>query len=338
MSDRVRISVQLIDATTGQHIWADQYDRQFSEILMLQDEISTAIVGAMHPNLLLFERERAMHQDPDDLGAWSNSQRGWWYLNQETQEDNDRAQALFERAIELEPLWGWPHAGLALVHFKALSYGWTASPEQAVAELLESAETAVALDVRDPFGHHALGHAYAMSGQSDRMIGAFELSAKLNPSDATASKCLGAHLALVGQSEAAIEHLDRAISISPRDPDAYSFLLGMSWAHFSAERYAEALEWAEKSIQQRPNAGAYQVAAASYAHLGQRRDARAAVADMLRLQPDLSFDGLRQFFAPASPDFVERMFDGLRKSGFIRERRWSPRELRDRGKQPSLRM
>ena len=337
-NERVRISVQLIDATTGHHIWADQYDRQFSEILMLQDEISTAIVGAMHPNLLLFESERAMHQDPDDLGAWSNSQRGWWHLNQETQEGNARAQTLFERAIELEPLWGWPHAGLALVHFKALSNGWTASPEQAVAELLRSAETAVALDDKDPFGHHALGHAYAMSGQSDRMIGAFELSARLNPSDATASKCLGAHLALVGQPEQAIEHLDRAMSISPRDPRTYTFLLSMSWAHFSAERYAEALEWAEKSIQQRPNAGAYQVAAASYTHLGKPRDARAAVADMLRLQPDLSFDGLRQFFAAASPDFVERMFDGLRKAGFIRERRWSPRELRDRGKQPSLRM
>ncbi len=337
-SDRVRISVQLIDATTGHHIWADTYDRQFSEILRLQDEISTSIVGAMHPNLLLFESERAMHQDPDDLGAWSNSQRGWWHLNQETQEGNARAQALFERAIELEPRWGWPHAGLALVHFKALSNGWTASPETAVADLLRSAETAVALDDGDPFGHHALGHAYAMSGQSDRMIGAFELSAELNPSDATASKCLGAHLAFVGQSEEAIEHLDRALSISPRDPRTYTFLLSMSWAHFSAGRYAEALEWAEKSIQQRPNAAAYQVAAASYTHLGKERDARASVADMLRLQPDLSFDGLRQFFAAANSDFVERMFDGLRKAGFIRERRWSPRELRDRGKQPSLRM
>ncbi len=335
-ADRVRVTVQLIDATTGHLVWAVQYDRDFSDILMLQDEISKAIVGAMYPSLLQFESERSMHRDPDDLDAWSNAQRGWWHFNQETAEDNAQAQVFFERAIELDSLWGWPYAGLALVHFKAIAHGWTNALEQAITELLNAAERAVALDDKDAFGHHALGHAYSMSGQPDKMISAFELGTKLNPNDAMATKCFGAHLALVGRSEEAIEHLNRAMAISPRDPWAYRMLVDMSRAHFAAERYEDALLWAMKSIQQRPNSDAYQVAAASAAHLDRLYEARAAVDDLLRLQPDFSLDGLRQSFAAANPDFVYHMIDGLRKAGVTRERRWPPGGPSKR--QPSMRM
>jgi tetratricopeptide (TPR) repeat protein len=262
-----------------------------------------------------------MHQDPRNLDAWAHAQRGWWHYNQETREDNAQARASFLRAIEREPHWGWPHAGLALSHFKDASRGWTDTPEESIAALVQAAERAVALDDRDGAAHHALGHAYAMSEQPDKMIASFELGAELNPSDAMATKCLGAHLAIVGRSEEAIHHLNRAIAISPRDPWMFGFLLNMSWAHFAARDYGEALEWAERSIQQRPNPAAYQVVVASLAHLGRLDVAKASLDELLRLQPDLSIEGLEQFFASADPDFPRRLVSGLQQAGWKPPRR-----------------
>ncbi len=311
--ERVRIVVQVIDATTGRNVWVNQYDRDFNDILALQDEISEAIVGAMNPALLEFEADRAMRQDPDNLDAWNTAMRGWWHFNQETRDDLAQAVELFERAIELDPQWGSAYAGLALAHFRWLA--WSDSPEQTVQELLGAAERAVALDESDAVAHHALGHAFAMTGQTDKMIGAFARGVELNPSDAMANFCHGAHLAWVGRTEEAIETLTHAMSISPRDLRAWGFQVGMSWAHFAARDYEQALEWAHKSIQRRPNPMGYQVAAASSAHLGQLDQAQSSLRELLRLQPDLSIVGLEQFFMPADPDFRERLIDGLRKAG-----------------------
>ena len=314
--ERVRVSVQLVDATTGQQVWAERYDREFAEILAMQDEITTSIVAAMQPSLLEFESDRAMHQDPDNLDAWSSAQRGWWHFNQENREDNALARDFFERAIEQDPRWGWPHAGLALTHFKDASRGWTDSPNRSIHQLVRAAERAVALDDRDASAHHALGHAYSMSGRSDKMIAAFELGAELNPSDAMANKCLGAHLAIVGRSEAALRHLERAMAISPRDPWMFAILRDVSWAHFAARDYEAALAWAERSIRQRPNPPAYQIAVASLAYLNRRDEAQRTLEELLRLQPDLSREGLQQFFASADPDFPRRLIRGLKEAGW----------------------
>ena len=117
---------------------------------------------------------------------------------------------------------------------------------------------------------------------------------------------------------------------------AYTFLVAKARAYFAASEYEQALEWATKSNQQRPNPRAYQLAAASLAQLDRLPEGRAAAREMVRLQPDLSLDGLRQRLAPASPDYVARMVDGLRKAGFVRERPWPPGGPSK--KQPSLRM
>ena len=131
-----------------------------------------------------------------------------------------------------------------------------------------------------------------------------------------ANNCYGAHLAWVGRSEEAIESLNRAMSISPRDPWAFSFRVSMAWAYFAARDYEQALEWAEKSIQWGPDPLAYQVAAASSAHLGRLDQAEVSLQELLRLQPDFSLEVLKLFFLPAEPDFVARMIDGLRKAGW----------------------
>jgi adenylate cyclase len=314
--DRIRINVSLIDTESSRSIWNQTYDRDFSDSLALQNEISRKIVGEVFPDLLQFESERAMHQDPDNLDAWTTAMQGWWHFNQGRQANIAQARELFARAVELDPRFGYAYAGLALANYRTLVGGWTDSPEQTSAEMLAAAETAVALDEFGAEAHHALGHAFAMTGQTDRMIGAFREGAELNPNDAMANNCYGAHLAWVGRSEEAIERLNRAMSISPRDPWAFEFRVSMAWAFFAAEDYEHALEWADRAIQRGPNWRAYQVAAASLAYLGHPERARTALRELLRLQPNLTVEGIELFFAPADADFRDRLIGGLRKAGW----------------------
>jgi len=316
VDEQVRITVQLIDALSGRHVWANAYDRPYQELLALQEEISRSVASTMVSSLADFEGREARQRDPEDLDAWSNTQRGWWHFYRETREDNAVARSFFERAIEQEPLWGKPHAGLALTHYKDRAHLWTRFPGLSLDSLIASAERAVALDETDAAAHHALGHAYAMSGKTSRMIGAFERGVELNPSDAMANNCLGAHLGLVGDLDRAVEHLNRAVALSPQDPRSATFLFNLASAHFAAGRYADALEWAEKSLSQQPGANASEIAVASLALLGRIDEARDALGELLRLRPDLSPAAVKQFYKAANPDLAARLIEGLELAGW----------------------
>ncbi len=320
LDNQVRINVQLIDALSGRHVWADAYDKPYRELLALQEEISLSVASTMVSSLADFEGRQAMQRDPEDLDSWSNTQRGWWHYYRETREDNAEARTFFERAIEQEPLWAQPHAGVALTHYKDRANLWARSPGTALDSLIASAERAVALGGTDAAAHHALGHAYSMSGKASRMIGAFVRGVELNPSDAMANNCLGAHLGHVGELERAVEHLKRALALSPQDPRAATFLFNLASAHFAAGRYADALEWAEASLSRQPGANAYQVAAASLALLGRSDEAQDSLDELLRLRPELSPAAIRQFYAVADPDVPARLIEGLERAG------WDPPE------------
>ena len=172
----------------------------------------------------------------------------------------------------------------------------------------------------DAAAHHALGHAYAMSGRTDRMIGAFARGVELNPSDAMANNCLGAHLGQIGELDRAVEHLNRARALSPLDPRMVTFQFNLASAYFAAEHYIEALEWAERSLSQRPGAAAYQISVASLALLGRIDEAQAALEELLRLRPDLSPAAIEQFYSAADPELAMRLIEALMLAG------WEPPE------------
>ena len=318
--DRLRVVVQLIDALTGHHVWAQTYDQTYGNLLDLQDDISRAIASAMVPRLAQFEGRQALQQEPEDLDAWRNTQRGWWHYYRETREDNAEARAFFERAIEQEPRWGQPHAGLALTHYKDRAHLWTRFPGLSLDALIVSAERAVALDAMDASAHHAMDHAYAMSGKTDRMLAAFAQGVELNPSDAMANNCFGAHLGQVGDVDRAVEHLNRARALSPRDPRTGTFLFNLSVAYFAVEEYAPALDWAERSLSQLPGPDAYQIVAASLALLGRFEGAQASLEELLRLSPDLSPAAVGHLYSAGKPDLAERLIEGLKLAG------WKPAE------------
>jgi adenylate cyclase len=314
--DRVRINVQLIDATTGHHVWAERYDRELRDLFALQDEITEALAGWLTPELMQAEQERAVRQEPRNLDAWDCAQRGFWHIWKLNQENNTQARSFLERAVELDPQLVLAFYGLTVTHYLDIFYQWSDSWEQSVAAMVRAAERGAALDEKDAFGQLGLGAAYSVTGPEDKMIAALELATELNPSLALAYGILGNLLATVRRPGDAIAALEKAMRLSPRDPFLFAFLSGVALAHFAAGRYEDAVDWARRSLRRRTDwMDPHHVLAASYAHLGRLEEARTALEESLRLQPGFSLDTYERMLSSADPDFTERYFDGLRKAG-----------------------
>jgi adenylate cyclase len=314
--ERVRITAQLIEATTGAHVWAETYDRELRDIFALQDEITEMIVGSIQPQLERSELDRVVRQEPAAIDAWDLTQRGFWHYSKFTREDTATAGSLFRQARELDPDSSPACDGMAWVHYYELMNQWTDSPARSIAGLKEAAHRSVALDSTLPFGQLVLGCACIFDGKRDQAKAAFERAIQLNPSFATGYYLLGLWLARWAKSEEAIEKLEKAIRLNPKDPVINFYFYGLAVAHFAAERYEEAVAWAQRSLQARGDFSlALATLAASLAHLGRTEKARAAAEELLRLIPEFSLPGLRLFLSAADPVFLERYIDGLRKAG-----------------------
>ena len=239
--------------------------------------------------------------------------RGWVHFYKATKEENTRARVLFERATQLDPQFAEPWAALARTHQWDLLFGWTDAPDRSTAESLRAAQRCVALDDRFPLCHISLGVAGSVMGETEKAVQSLELAVRLNPSSPAALTNLGWQLALAGRASEGISHLERGIRLSPRDPESWILFAMMGMAQFAAGSYEEALDWARRSAQLRPDwAFAHLVLAASYGQLGQADEARAALADVRRLRPAFSLADQPQAI---DPGVAERLREGLRRAG-----------------------
>jgi adenylate cyclase len=312
--NRVRVSVELVDATSGHHVWAEHYDRELRDIFALQDEITETIVASVGPALSRAEIRRAKRRAPENLDAWDCLQRALWHLFQYTKDDIAEAQAWLQRAIELQPESSAAFSVLSFSHMYEIIYRWSESPARSRAEGLRAAEKAVALDGDDPTALTALGFICSLTGDYQRATVVLERAIQLNPSSALAHWALGAALAPAGCPDCAIPVIEKAIRLSPHDPWMHEFLFNIASAHFIAERYGEAVTSARGSLQARPDQpGVYRLLAASYGYLGRTEEAKSALETLLRLMPDFAAAHLRVFLPP---DVVERYLEGLRKAGW----------------------
>jgi pentatricopeptide repeat protein len=289
---------------------------KLEDIFAVQDEITDAIVGAIHPELLRSERERAVRKDPGSLDAWECVQRGNWHSYRWTKDDNLRARLLYGRAVELDPHLVAGFFGLFMTHWGDFQYQWSESPAQSIDEMRHLAERCVATDDRNAFAHIAvaLGHQYA---QPHKAIEAARRAVRLNPSLPNAYVVLGSCLMTTGgDPEEVIAYSEKAIRLSPQDAlNAEWAAVNMAMAHFAAGRYEEAADCARRGLENRENPFAYRYLAASYARLGRLEEARDAFQEMLRLQPNFSWADWKVVYANADPDYAQRYLDGLRKAG-----------------------
>jgi adenylate cyclase len=316
VADRVRISAQLIDATTGAHIWAERYDRELRDIFTVQDEITEVIVGSVAPELERSERDRAGRKEPQSLDAWDNLQRGWWHHWQLTEDDNREAQSSFRRAIELEPHSSDAFSGLATAHWAAVAFRWSDSLAQSVAEMNRAARRSVELDSSNAFGQLTLSGAYGFTGQLDEAIAAAERAVDLNPSLSPAWAFLAAGLAIAARPDEALANAEKGIRLSPSGPMIFLSFWAAAAAEFSGRRYEEAVEWARRAVRSNPKwLFGWTILAASYAQLGRADEARRAGEELSRLAPALSIAAMMQTLGAADPDYRDRVIDGLRKAG-----------------------
>ncbi|MEA2876496.1 MAG: hypothetical protein QOF14_1692 [Hyphomicrobiales bacterium] len=324
--NRLRVSAQLIDATTGGHHWAERYDRELGDIFAVQDDITRSVAAAIEPQLLAAEGVRAMARSADDLGAWELVARAQTHVSRMAKADYETAIGVLERAVEAYPDYAPARSLLGFCLAFAAHMGWIDRHPDSLPGL-EHATRAIALDDRDPGGHIALGYSALMEKRTGESIASFRRAVNLNPNSAAAHAHLGRGLAFAGQDRESIEHSEEGIRLSPLDPMMALWFGAIAVAHFAAGRYAESAHYTTEAVRLRPGfQGAHRLHCASLALAGHIDEARTYLPTVRREQPQLSIDWIRVNVPYQTPELMERFLDGMRKAG-----------LKDDGPKPGCR-
>ena len=312
--NRVRITTQLIDAATGNHLWADRYDGDLTDVFALQDEITKKVVAAIEPRLLEAEGIRSQNRSPEDIGAWDmviKANSLFWRL---TKAETEIAIETLRRAVERYPEYAPAQSMLAFVLLISGYVGWRQMGPQ-LQQAASLAARAAELDDGDPWAHLALGFAAFVRRQTNVSAAEFRRALELNPNFAAAHGYLGWTLAFDDQSDEATKHLGEAIRMSPHDPQNAIFNTGLAVVHYLAGRYAEAVEYSRKTLQQRSafTAG-HRIYCASLAQAGQIDEAREALAHLKEMHPDLSISWIERN-VPYTAGPMTKFVEGMRKAG-----------------------
>jgi len=316
---RVRATAQLIRSDTGHHIVAERYDRDLTDLFALQDEITTAIAGAIEPELLKFERDRiASQRQQHNENAYELYQRGLWHHYRHSKADNIEAQGYFERALALDPQYPQATAALAIAVCNAGYLGWSENQERNFEESFNLAQRAVGSDGRYPNARFALALTCMYTHRSDRAIAEFQQAIKLNPSFAAAYAVLGHMLTYAGRPEETIPLVEKAIRLSPNDPRLFIWLPALAGAHYQLGHYEQAIEAGRRSWTLNRNwpVGLTYVLAA-LGQLGRTEEARTVLPSFKALRPiDLAGweRNARRVFTDRAA--VDHLRDGLRRAGF----------------------
>ena len=312
--NRVRITAQLIDGTTGGHVWAERYDRELADIFAVQDEVTREIVSALAPKLTEDKQQFTAREPTDNLEAYDCFLRGreqWW---RHTKQANAEARSMFGRAVELDPDFAMAFAWLAASHLLDHINQWSESAEQSVGLHSELARRAVLLDDKDSFAHVQLGFAYLMARQHELAIAEGEKAIALDPNFAHARFDLAWTLHYAGRQVDSLDMLDEAVRLDPHFPDMIWHLRAL--AYFFLGRYEDAVAALKRRFIRNPNTDVSHVLlAACYGHMGRFAEAQAAWREALRVNPDYSLEHRRKVLPYKNTGDFERVVDGLRKAG-----------------------
>ncbi len=319
--NRVRVTAQLVEAETGNHIWAERWDRELEDIFAVQDELVRTIVSTVGGRIDAIGKARATRKSEAHLRAYDFYLRAAAAEDGNTKEDYQRARQYLERAIELDPGLAMAHHHLSLVNFFEWMTHWVDDRDMAFAAALNAENTAVAIDDTDSRIHAQLGQLHHHRRSFDEAGQDFEKAIRLNPNDFQAMALYGNYLTAIGNPEDAIEQFDQAIRLNPIEPSWIRWLRGV--ACFTAERYDEAI--ADLRSIKGPINEVRGWLAASYAGAGRLEEARATLEEFLRVaEEDMAiFPGRKlaaweDYWHAASyqneADF-DHLYDALRKAG-----------------------
>jgi len=316
--NRIRITGQLVEAETGNHLWAERYDRALDDVFAIQDEITESVIGCIQPELYAAEHDRLKRKPPQSLDAWESFVRGMFLYSQHSDASTKEALDVLDRAVELDRGYASAHGLRAVCLAWRAIQGWE-NRDTAFAEAAEGADRAVACDPGEPWAYLAHGFIALAKRRNSEAVGAFGRAIDASPNFAYAHGLLGCAHALGGRSDQAIECIDRGVRLSPRDSFGDEYQLYYAFAHFQAGRYAEAASAAHLAIQQRPGHPVlYIMAAASYGLAGETDKATRAITQLTDLVPNISATDLEENFIYCQREDRSRLAMGLRAGGLPR--------------------
>jgi TolB-like protein/class 3 adenylate cyclase len=318
-ANRVRITGQLIDTTSGGHLWANRFDGGVGDIFDLQDQVAESIVGAIAPAVEKAEIERAKRKPTESLDAYDHYLRGLASSYQPTnRQSNEEALRQFNRAIKLDPGFASAYARAALCYSWAKTSGWISVTASEIAKVKEFARRAVQLGNDDVIALAASGYALAFVGR-DLGGGAalIDRALVLNSNLAEAWFWGGWVKNWLGEPEIAIERFARAIRLNPLDPSMRGVRTGMSHAHFFLGHHDDAASWAAMALQDNPDfQPGLRIAAASNAMAGRLEQAHEAVSRLRQLNTALRVSNLKDVLGPyRRAEDLSRYEEGLRQAG-----------------------
>jgi len=310
---RVRITAQLVDATTGYHIWAERYDREVNDIFALQDEVTQRIVSAMAVKLTEAEKRRLGQPPTGNPEAYDLVLRGHEERRLTTRDGNAEARRLFVKALDLDPNYAGAYLGLAWTHLQSWQFMWSTDRE-GLERARELAEKAIALNDSLVGAHHVLGQIYLWMKQHDRAIAEAQQAVALAPNDADGYETLAETLCWSGKPEECIQAIRHAMRLNPHYPYFYDWTLGHGY-YLTGQRQ-QALDSLARALKGNPNflpAHAYR--GVLFTELGRMNEAREEFEQASHLGTGASMVSLRERLPYKRPADLDRLLTAAHRAG-----------------------
>ena len=312
--DRLRISAQLIDAVSGNHVWAERYDRPIRDVFDVQDEMTREIVLALSVELTAGERAQVFSRSTRSLEAWLEAMRGFDFWGEGSPKGIREARAHFERATSIDPNYTIAWAFIGWTHYTEVRFGFSADPRASLAKAAEIAEKCVAMSPGDPHAHGLRSGIWVVQGRFEDAVRECEIAVNGSPSDAWLWVVFGRVLVLAGYAARGAEAMREAMQLNPFHASYYFGVLANALEELG--RNGEAIEVLTEAVRREPDYFAGHLRLASLYGLGDQIDsARAELGAALRINPRFTMAMAEAFYASSKIELSERFKSGLRKAG-----------------------
>jgi TolB-like protein len=313
VANRVRITAQLVDATTGGHLWAERYDRDLKDIFAVQDEVTKNIVSALAVTLTRNEKDHLTRRHTNSLEAYEYALRGLEYYSRYTIEAHGKAQKMLLKAIELDPEYSLAYSRLALTYLHEYTQGWSQDPKS-MERAFNLAQKAIAMDDSLPEAHRILGDIYLYRKDLGRAKKEREKAIALDPNYADGLAGLGEVLIWAGEHDKGMTLVKKAMLLNPYHHAWYFYILGV--AYLFQERYEDAIEILERGLIRNPDfIGTHLVLATLYGGTGRKERCRTEVEEILRISPGFSLKLIKEMIPTKDQTTVNNVIDILRDAG-----------------------
>ena len=317
VGDRLRVTSQLIDASTGAHVWAERYDRVLADIFAMQDEITASVVASIEPQLYDAENLRSRRRPPESLDAWGYVMQAMPLVwTTPTEKGAETAAHMLARAIEIDPNCAQANSLLAWIQATGAAFGWV-NPSDALAAALLLAQRVIDHDRWDPWGHFLAGFVHTTARRFKPAVEELHEAIACNPSFTYAHNILALAYCYAGRPDECMAELAIAKRLNPRDQNQNAIALSITGLHhLMAKRFDEAVEFESRAVRALPSLGsAWRTLAAAAGLAGDAEIAASALAEAKRGQPSLSLEWVEKYHPIVRAEDRTIYLEGLRKAG-----------------------